>query len=117
MQKPDDETPHLPKVELDDVGDQVNVMDSDESSSSDDDGMDLDDDDVETTKLKFEQEKARLQAQLIDLSDRQYRATTPLEQLARLAKITASDLPGADELSSMSDAPELEEEDLSLIHI
>ena len=98
--------------ELNDVSDPVEASESDESSS-DDDGMDLDEEDFEATKLKFEQQKARLQAQLIDLRDRQYRATTPLEHLARLAKITVNDLPSADELSSMADAPELEEEDAS----
>ena len=98
---------------IDDVGDPVGDTDSDESS--DDDGMDLDEDDFEATKLKFDQQTARLRSQLVDLSDRQYRATTPLEQLARLAKITASDLPGADELSSVADVQELEDEDASRV--
>lgn len=96
------------KGEIDDVGDPVEPMSTDESSE--DDGMDLDEEDFESTKAKFEQQKARLQAQLLDLSDRQYRATTPLEQIARLAKVTAQDLPSEDEMTPEGDAPSLEDE-------
>lgn len=99
------------KREIDDVGDPVDPMVTDESSE--DDGMDLDEEDFESTKAKFEQERSRLQAQFIDLSERSYRATTPLEQLARLAKVTAQDLPSEDDMTPEDDAPSLEDEQQS----
>ena len=105
------ETSRHDKNNLDDVGDPVDAIATDESS--DDDAMDLDEEDFESTKAKFEQQKARLQSQLIDLSERQYRAATPLEQIARLANITAQDIPSADELSPTADAPSLEDEERS----
>lgn len=67
---------------------------------SDDDGMDLDEEeDFAQSEAKFERQKAHLEAQMIDLSAREYRATTPLEHIARLAKISANDLPAPGEPS------------------
>lgn len=67
---------------------------------SDDDGMDLDEEeDFAQSEAKFERQKAHLEAQMIDLSAREYRATTPLEHIARLAKISANDLPALGEPS------------------
>lgn len=60
---------------------------------SDEEGMDLDEEDFAQSKAKFERQKAHLEAQMIDLSLRQYRAVTPLETIAKLARITHSDLP------------------------
>jgi len=93
---------------IDDVGDPIEPDLSEESSE--DDGMDLDEEDFEVTKLKFEQHRARLEAQLADLSEHQYRATTPLEQLARLAKITVQDFDDAEDIpETISDIEDEEE--------
>ncbi|KAK5111202.1 hypothetical protein LTR62_005230 [Meristemomyces frigidus] len=43
-------------------------------------------------QAKFERQKRLLESQLIDLSAREYRATTPLESIARLSCITDQDL-------------------------
>lgn len=68
--------------------------------TSDEEGMDLDEEDFAQSKAKFERQKAHLESQMIDLSARQYRATTPLEQIAKLARITAHDLPSPETLLS-----------------
>lgn len=71
---------------------------------SDDDGMDLDEEeDFAQSEAKFERQKAHLEAQRIDLSAREYRATTPLEHVARLAKISVNDLPHLGEASSSAE--------------
>ncbi|KAI4728721.1 hypothetical protein E4T49_03467 [Aureobasidium sp. EXF-10728] len=69
------------------------TAESSEDFISDEEGMDLDEEDFAQSKAKFERQKAHLEAQMIDLNARQYRATTPLEQIARLANITVHDLP------------------------
>ena len=66
---------------------------SSEDFISDEEGMDLDEEDFAQSKAKFERQKAHLEAQMIDLNARQYRATTPLAQIVRLANITVQDLP------------------------
>ncbi|TKX25980.1 Myb-like DNA-binding domain-containing protein 2 [Elsinoe australis] len=96
--------------EVDDVGDPVEPA-LDSSSDDDDDGMDLDEEDFEMSKRKFEERKAQLEAQKVDLSSREYRVTTPFEQIARIAKITVDDLPAEGEMSPEAEAPELEEEE------
>jgi serine/arginine repetitive matrix protein 2 len=63
-----------------------------EDDISDEEGMDLDEEDFAQSKAKFERQKAHLEAQMIDLSTREYRATTPLENITKLAKITPRDL-------------------------
>lgn len=60
-------------------------------SSSEDDDSDLEND-IALFNAKFEREKRNLEAQMVNLSSRQYRATTPLENLARLARISTRDL-------------------------
>lgn len=64
--------------------------------SSDDEGMDLDEQDFAQSKAKFERQKAHLESQMIDLSERRYRATSPMEQIARLAAVSALDLVSLD---------------------
>lgn len=82
------------------------IMSSDDFS--DDDGMDLDEEDFANNKDKFERQKTRLESQMIDLSAREYRATTPLEQIARLAKISVKDLPDQNEIVSPPGSPSVE---------
>ncbi|KAK3104255.1 hypothetical protein LTR53_018597, partial [Teratosphaeriaceae sp. CCFEE 6253] len=48
-------------------------------------------------KAKYEREKRTLEAQLISLSARQYRATTPRESIARLSRLSEKDLQRAQE--------------------
>ncbi|KAF4547964.1 Myb-like DNA-binding domain-containing protein 2 [Elsinoe fawcettii] len=94
--------------DIDDMGDPIEpTLDS---SSDDDDGMDLDEEDFEMPTRKFEERKAQLELQKVDLSAREYRVTTPFEQIARIAKITVDDLPTESEGSPEAEAPELEEE-------
>ncbi|THY61997.1 hypothetical protein D6C98_01742 [Aureobasidium pullulans] len=81
------------------------TAESSEEDISDEEGMDLDEEDFAQSKAKFERQKAHLEAQMIDLSAREYRATTPLEQIARLAKITVQDLPLA-QISTSSEGKE-----------
>lgn len=76
------------------------TADSSEDFISDEEGMDLDEEDFAQSKAKFERQKAQLEAQMIDLNARQFRATTPLEQIARLANITTKDLLTAGESTS-----------------
>ncbi|KAG9516665.1 hypothetical protein KCV07_g6654, partial [Aureobasidium melanogenum] len=76
------------------------AADSSEDFISDEEGMDLDEEDFAQSKAKFERQKAQLEAQMIDLNARQFRATTPLEQIARLANITTKDLLTAGESTS-----------------
>jgi serine/arginine repetitive matrix protein 2 len=70
----------------------VATAESSEESISDEEGMDLDEEDFAQSKAKFERQRAHLEAQMIDLNARQYRATTPLAQISRLANITVHDL-------------------------
>ncbi|KAG9993118.1 hypothetical protein KCU72_g20694, partial [Aureobasidium melanogenum] len=79
------------------------TADSSEEFISDEEGMDLDEEDFAQSKAKFERQKAQLEAQMIDLNARQFRATTPLEQIARLANITAKDLPTTEESTLTED--------------
>jgi len=69
------------------------TAESSEDFISDEEGMDLDEEDFAQSKAKFERQRAHLISQKIDLNARQYRATTPLAQIVRLATITVHDLP------------------------
>lgn len=60
-------------------------------SSSEEDEIDLQQD-LALLNAKFERQKRILEGQLADLSAREYRATTPLESIARLAHISEKDL-------------------------
>lgn len=60
---------------------------------SDDDAMDLDEDDFEATRMRFEQQHARLRAQLADLSDHKFRVTEPFARLMQLSCVNSSHLP------------------------
>lgn len=57
-----------------------------------DDGMDLDDVDFEENEVKYENQKAELESQLIDLGTRHLRGATPLEQLAYLGRMAIDDI-------------------------
>ena len=61
-------------------------------STSEEDESDLEDDNLALFHAKFERQKRQLEAQMVDLSSRPYRATTPLESIARLARISVRDL-------------------------
>lgn len=87
---PVEKTESDPAVDAD-----VTTPESSEDFISDEEGMDLDEEDFAQSKAKFERQKAHLEAQMIDLNARQYRATTPLAQIVRLANITVQDLPSA----------------------
>lgn len=73
------------------------------SDDDEDDGMDLGEEDFAQNKNNFEREKARLESQLIDLSDRKYRASTPFEQIARLARVSAKDIPDEPDVTPSSE--------------
>lgn len=60
-------------------------------STSESEDSDLEND-LALFNAKFERQKRQLESQKVDLSKRDYRATTPLENLARLARITVKDL-------------------------
>ncbi|KAK0304520.1 hypothetical protein LTR01_007313 [Friedmanniomyces endolithicus] len=69
-------------------------------SSSDDD--DLDPQQIlALAKAKFERQKRALEAQMIDISEHQYRATTPRESIARLSRLSEKDLRRAQEHHEM----------------
>lgn len=60
-------------------------------SSSEDDEADLAED-LALSNGKYERQKRHLESQLVDLESREYRATTPLESIARLIRISPQDL-------------------------
>ncbi|KAK5712966.1 hypothetical protein LTR17_017745 [Elasticomyces elasticus] len=60
-------------------------------SSSDDDDLDPQQD-LALFKAKFERQKRVLEGQMIDISAREYRATTPRESIARLSRLSERDL-------------------------
>ena len=75
----------------DDTG--VSDMGPEPLSTSEEEESDLENDNMTALlHAKFERKKRQLEAQMADLSARQYRATTPLESIARLARISAQDL-------------------------
>ena len=49
-------------------------------------------DDLTLFNAKFERQKRQLEAQMVDLGSRTYRATTPLEAIARLCRVSMGDL-------------------------
>lgn len=102
---------HRDKGQVDEIGDPVES--AIDSSSDDDDVMDLDEEDFEAPRIRFERQKAKLESQLVDLSDRAYRMVSPFEQIARIERITVNDLPAPGELTPEVEAPELEDEDAS----
>ena len=61
-------------------------------STSEDEDSDLEDDNLTLFHAKFERQKRQLEAQMVDLSTQPYRATTPLESIARLGRISVQDL-------------------------
>lgn len=61
------------------------------ASTSDDDESDMEED-LTLFHAKFERQKRQIEAKKVDLSTRHYRATTPLESIARLHRISAKDL-------------------------
>ncbi|KAK5119943.1 hypothetical protein LTR85_007019 [Meristemomyces frigidus] len=69
-------------------------------SSSDDDEADLEED-LALSNAKYERQKRVLESQLADLSAREYRATTPLESIARLARMSPKDLQRVQEHQAM----------------
>ena len=75
----------------DDTG--MSEMEPELASSSEEDESDTEDaNGVALLNAKFERKKRQLEAQMVDISSRHYRATTPLESIARLARISAQDL-------------------------
>lgn len=76
-------------------GEDANVRES----ASDEDAMDIDDDDAAKRELTFQQDRARLQSKMIDLSSRHLRGSSPLQKLNLLGRLTLEDL------SSFFDAP------------
>nr|POE76150.1 hypothetical protein CFP56_59630 [Quercus suber] len=84
-------------TEPDEVSDAADVEDI--MSSSEDEGLDVEDEAL--FNAKFEKRKRELEAKLVDLSAREYRATTPLECIARLARISIADLQRANENQEM----------------
>ena len=66
-------------------------------STSEDEESDMETD-LTLFNAKFERQKRQLEAQKVDLSTRHYRATTPLESIARLARISGRDLQRVQEL-------------------
>ena len=60
-------------------------------STSEESESDLEED-LALFNAKFERRKRQLEAQMADLSSRHYRATTPLESIARLSRISMRDL-------------------------
>ena len=76
--------------ENDDTG--VSDIGQDLPATSSEDESELEVENLSLFHAKFQRRKRQLEAQLADLSARQYRATTPLESIARLARISAQDL-------------------------
>ena len=64
---------------------------TEDSLSEDDDAMDIDEGDVAANEDKFEKHKKSLEAQKIDVGTRYYRASTPLENLEMLGRISLED--------------------------
>ena len=72
--------------------DEVSMSDApDEPVSSSEDEADLEQD-LALANAKFERQKRDLESRMADLSSREYRATTPLESIARLSRISEIDL-------------------------
>lgn len=69
-------------------------------SSSDDDEVDAQQE-LALLNAKFDRNKRALDSQLSDLTTRPYRATTPLESIARVARISLKDLQRASEHQEM----------------
>lgn len=64
---------------------QGSISTSEDSESDDEEHLAL-------FNAKFERQKRQLEAQMVDLSSRPYRATTPLESIARLSRISMHDM-------------------------
>ena len=89
--KPDKEQQQEEEEEEDDEDTGMSDAEREPFSTSDDEESDLEED-LTLFNAKFERQKRQLEAQLADLSTRHYRATTPLESIARLARISVKDL-------------------------
>ncbi|KAK4621634.1 hypothetical protein CLAFUW4_06814 [Fulvia fulva] len=61
------------------------------ASSSDDDELD-DEEDATLLEAKHARKERELRGQMVDLSTRDYRATSPLESIARLARLSVKDI-------------------------
>ncbi|KAJ4353075.1 hypothetical protein N0V95_003670 [Ascochyta clinopodiicola] len=64
-----------------------------EAMQDSDDDLDLDEDDFAESEAKYNRDKARLEAKLVDLSAPHLRATTPLQEIILLSCVTADHLP------------------------
>lgn len=64
-----------------------------EALQDSDDDLDLDEDDFAESEAKYNRDKARLEAKLVDLSAPHLRATTPLQEIVLLSCISAEHLP------------------------
>lgn len=60
-------------------------------TSSDEDELD-EDEDATLLEAKHKRKERELRAQMVDLSAREYRATSPLESIARLARLSVKDI-------------------------
>lgn len=77
---------------LDKADEDASMSDAAEEALSSSEEDDLEVEDPALFEAKHERQKRELEAQLVDLSSREVRATTPLEQIARLSKISMRDL-------------------------
>lgn len=71
---------------------EASMSEAAEEALSSSEEEDLEVEDPALFEAKHERQKRELEAQLVDLSSREVRGTTPLEQIARLSKITMKDL-------------------------
>lgn len=67
------------------------------------DMMELDEDDFQKAEEQFQKEKAKLEADLIDVSTRYFRAATPLEELSLLSFISLAPLPPEEDVPQLSE--------------
>lgn len=73
-------------------GDDSSMSDAPEEAVSSSEDDDLEIEDPALFEAKFERQKRELESQLVDLSSKDVRATTPLESIARLARVSTKDL-------------------------
>jgi serine/arginine repetitive matrix protein 2 len=66
-----------------------------EALQDSDDDLDLDEDDFAESEAKYNKERARLEAQRVDLSAPHLRATSPLQEIILLSCLTVEHLPQA----------------------
>ncbi|QIW98516.1 hypothetical protein AMS68_004034 [Peltaster fructicola] len=78
-----------PSSEMEAEQETIDAADDSLSTTDDDE---IEDQDLALFKAKFVRQRRELEAKLIDLSLQRYRATTPLENLARVPRITMKDV-------------------------